>query len=262
MDFLKKHYEKILLGAVLLGLVAALVFMPFYIQSDRANMAAQLDNQVNPTVKALTNMDLTASDAAVNRQKAPYTLDLDSSNKVFNPGQWQRDQANNLIPENTTGPQAVVVTNITPLYLTLTLDSVTTNEFGARYVIGAERQSERIPSKRHRQQHYVSLGDKPNEIFGLVEAKGADPVRPDYLLLKLTDTGELIRIALGKPFQRVDGYTADFRYDLEKKVFHGRREGDIVSFGGSDYLVAGINQNEVILEDQSNQKKTSLLFAP
>ena len=35
MDFVKKHYEKILLGFVLLGLVVALVFLPFMIASDR-----------------------------------------------------------------------------------------------------------------------------------------------------------------------------------------------------------------------------------
>ena len=35
MDFVKKHYEKILLGVVLLGLVGALVFLPFMIFSDQ-----------------------------------------------------------------------------------------------------------------------------------------------------------------------------------------------------------------------------------
>jgi hypothetical protein len=168
-----------------------------------------------------------------------------------------------LIPANTrTGPHVVVVTNITPLYLILTLDSVTTNEFGVRYVISAERQAERNPSRRHRQAHYVSVGDKPNDVFGLVQAKGNDPVNPDYLLLKLTDTGELVKISLGKPYQRVDGYTADFRYDPEKKVFHDRRVGDVVSFDAVGYIVAGVNQNELILEDPTNQKKTSLPFAP
>ena len=35
MDFLKKHYEKILLSVVLLGLVGALVFMAFIIPSEQ-----------------------------------------------------------------------------------------------------------------------------------------------------------------------------------------------------------------------------------
>jgi len=264
MDFLKKHYEKILLGLVLAGLVGALVFMPFYIQSDRQKMNDLIQSIINnPSVKPLTNLDLSASEDTINRLKTAYILDLNSTNKLFNPGQWQRALDGSLIPANTrTGPQVVVVTNITPLYLILTLDSVTTNEFGVRYVIGAERQAERNPSKRHRQAHYVSAGDKPNDIFGLVEAKGNDPVNPDYLLLKLTDTGELVKVSPGKPYQRVDGYTADFRYDPEKKTFRGRRVGDVVPFDAVSYIVAGVNQNELILEDPTNQKKTSLPFAP
>ena len=34
MDFLKKHYEKVLLGVMLAGLIGVLVFMLFYIASD------------------------------------------------------------------------------------------------------------------------------------------------------------------------------------------------------------------------------------
>jgi hypothetical protein len=263
MDFLKKHYEKILLGLVLAGLIGALVFMPFYIQNDRQKMEDLIDSIIHKTPQPLANLDLSATSDAILRQKTPYVLDLDSTNKLFNPGQWQRALDNSLIPANTrTGPQVVVVTNITPLYLILNLDSVTTNEFGVRYVISVENQADKIVSKRHRQPHYVSVGDKPNDAFGLVEAKGADPANPDSLVLKLTDTGELISIAQDKPFQRVEGYSADFRYDPEKKVFHGRRVGDNISFGGADYVVAGVDQDELIIEDQSNQKKTPLPFAP
>jgi len=140
--------------------------------------------------------------------------------------------------------------------------SVTTNELGARYVIGVEKQAEKNPARRHLQSHYVSLGDKPNDTFALIEVKGADPANPDALILKLTDSGEVVSVLKDKPYRRVDAYAADFRYDPEKRTFHGRRVGDKVSFNGTDYTVVDVNQNELILEDQSNQKKTSLPFAP
>ena len=54
----------------------------------------------------------------------------------------------------------------------------------------------------------------------------------------------------------------DFRYDPEKKVFRARRAGDKVSFNGTDFIVDDVNENELILQDQSNQKKTSLPFTP
>jgi hypothetical protein len=162
---------------------------------------------------------------------------------------------------DAVGIKAVVVTNISPLYLVLTLDSVTTNELGARYVIGVEKQGEKSPAKRHKQQRYVSVGDKPNDTFALLEVKGP-PENPDALVLKMVDPVETITLSKDKPYRRVDAYAADFRYDPEKRIFHGRRIGDKVSFNGTDYVVAEVNQNELILSDQSNQKKTSLPFAP
>ncbi len=264
MDFLKKHYEKIVLGIVLAGLVGALVFLPFYIGSETQKMADLRNQYINPPVKALTNLDLTVQNTAMTRLQSDYKLDFETGNKLFNPLDWQKGldgQPIKIHTGNEVGIHAVVVTNLTPLYLVLTLDTITTNELGSRYVIGVEKQAEKSPAKRHKQQRYISLGDKPNDTFALVSVKGA-PENPDGLLVKLGDTGEIVTVAKDKPYRRVDAYAADFRYDPEKRIFHARRIGDRVSFNGTDYLVADVNQNELILSDQSNQKKTSLPFTP
>jgi hypothetical protein len=260
MDFIKKHYEKVLFCLVLAGLVGALIFMPFYIQSDKEKQEQLKTTRTNPTVNALTSLDLTVQNQAVQRLDSPYNLDLDTTNKLFNPVEWQKGP-DGLVKASQMGISAAIVTNITPLYLIITFDSVITNEFGARYVVGVEKQADKEPYKRHKQDHYISKGDKPNDTFSLQEIKGA-PENPDALVLKLVDTGDLITISRDKPFRRVDAYAADFRYDPEKKVFHGRRVGDRVSFGGTDYMVSGVNTNELILSDLSNQKKNTLPFTP
>ncbi len=260
MDFLKKHYEKILLGLVLAGLIGVLVFMLFYIAADKKAMEDRATSLIHPRVTALTNLDLSAQTSAVARQQSPYNLDFETVNKVFNPFEWQRAMDGSLIPAKKTGLQVAVVTNISPLYLIITFNSVSTNELGARYVLGVEKQAA-PPSKRFKQQHYISVGDKANDTFALDKVFGA-PENPDALQLKLVDTGELVTVSRDKPYRRVDAHSVDFRYDPEKKTFHARRIGDKVSFGGVDYLVVEVNQNELILSDQSNQKKTSLPFAP
>ncbi len=261
MQFLKKHYEKILLGAVLASLVGVLVFMLFFIAADKQAMEEHVNDIINLSVKPLPDLDLTDKNAAVTRLQSPLVMDLETGNKVFNPFEWVKTQDNLLVRKDTkTGPQMAVVANITPLYLVLTLDSVMTNELGSRYVIGVERQAATTASKRHKQQRYVSSGDK-NDAFQLIEVKGA-PENPDALFLKLLDTGEVAALTHDKPFRRVDAYSADLRYDPEKKVFHGLRIGSQVSFNGTDYQVADLNQNELDLQDQSNQKKTPLPFAP
>jgi len=262
MDFLKKHYEKILLGLMLAGLIGVLVFMLFYIAADKEDMENKRTSLTNPHVTALTNLDTTIQDSAILRLKAPYNLDFETTNKLLNPMEWQKALDNTLIPAaKKTGLQVAAVISITPLFLVISNSAVTTNELGARYVFSVERQAAPSPAKRHPTSHFISAGDKPNDTFALLEVKGP-PENPDAWVIKLEDTGDVVTITHDKPYRRVDGYAADFRYDPEKKIFHNRRIGDKVSFGGLDYVVVEVNQNELILSDQSNQKKTSLRFAP
>ncbi len=63
MDFLKKHYEKVLLGVVLLGLAVAVAFLPFKIASEKQKLEDMRNTLINPNVKPLTNLDLTLPDA-------------------------------------------------------------------------------------------------------------------------------------------------------------------------------------------------------
>jgi hypothetical protein len=261
MQFLKKNYEKILLGTVLAAMVAVLVFMLFYIEADKAEMDRRASELINLPPKPLPDLDMTNNIETMSRLQSPYNLDLETGNKVFNPFEWQLTSDKRMIRKASSVAQVAVVTNITPLYLVLSLESVATNDLGARYVIGVEKQADKSPAKRHKQQRYVSAGDKPNDTFALLEVKGA-PDNPDGLVVKLVDSNETVTITRSQPYRRVDGYMADFRYDLEKKVFQRKRVGDKVSFGGTDYIVSDINQNELILSDQSNQKKTPLPFAP
>lgn len=263
MEFIKKNYEKLLLGLVLAGLVGVLVFMFFYISADHEAMVNSSNGYIQRTAPPLADLDLSQEIAITNRLQQPYTLDFDKTNKLFNTMQWEKTADGTLIKissGNEVGPNAVVVTNIQPLYLKLTFDSTMTNEFGARYQIYVEQQAEKLAYKRRPQQHFVSVGDK-NDTFQLLSVTG-DPANPANLMVKLADTGETLKLSQGKPYKRVDGYSADFRYDPEKKVFTGKRVGDRISFGGVDYVVVEINQNALILSDQTNQRKYTLPFAP
>jgi hypothetical protein len=261
MQFLKKNYEKILLGLVLAGLIGGLVFMLFYIADDKQKMEDAVNGVINTPVKPLADLDLTTNAAAMARVQSPYSLDFETGNKLFNSFEWNKGPDGRMFKKVTNIAQVAAVTGIAPLYFVLSLDSVATNDLGARYVIAVERQAASVPAKRRKQQRYVSLGEKANDTFALLDVKGA-PENPDALIVKLVDTGETVTVTRDKPYRRVDGYLADFRYDPEKKTFKAQREGNRVSFGGADYLVFEVSSNELILSDQSNQKKTSLPFAP
>jgi len=59
MDFLKKHYEKLILGVVLIGLAVAVAVLPFFISSEKDKLNQMKANVLHPKVKPLTNLDLT-----------------------------------------------------------------------------------------------------------------------------------------------------------------------------------------------------------
>jgi len=261
MDFLKKHYEKILLSVVLLGLVGALVFMSFVIPNEQEKVRQIGEGIIRGKVVALTNLDLTKQSNVVERLKSPYLLDFDTTNKLFNPLEWQRTPEGRMIPAMGTTPQAAVVTSITPLYTALTLDSVGTNEFGARYVISVERQAAAVPVMRRKQQRYVSLDDPKKDVFTLLQVKGP-PENPDQLVLKLADTGQTVTLSKDKPFRRVDGYTVDLKFDPEQAHWNGQRIGSHLRFAGDEYTIVDIDSNTVVLSAQSNQKKWTLRFTP
>ncbi|MFZ1073531.1 MAG: hypothetical protein WAO21_08870 [Verrucomicrobiia bacterium] len=260
MDFIKKNYEKILLSVVLVGLVGALVFMAFVIPNEQEKVREIGEGIISGHVVALTNLDLTEQSNVVERLQSPYDLDLDTTNKLFNPVEWQRTMDNIMIKATGTGPQAAVVTGITPLYTEMTLDSVDTN-FGARYVISVERQAAAYPAMRRKQQRFVSMDDAKKDIFTLVQVQGP-PENPDSLVLVLADTGQSISLSKDKPFRRVDAYMADLKYDPESRSWSEQRIGGQLRFAGDDYTIVDINSNEVVLSAQSNQKKWTLRYTP
>ena len=268
MEFLKRNYEKIILSLVLLGLVGVLAFMPFVIIQDQ-NRMHDVESIVIPKVSEMAPLDLSRQQAVLERLKSPSELDFTTTNKLFNPVKWVKNKDGTIGKAAALGPNAAVVTKITPLYFSISLDSVTTNELGARYTFSIEDQTAASPGQRSPRHRYASKGDTvvdktvggKDEGFKLVDVKGP-PDNPDQLLLKLADTQTNAIVAKGKPFRRVDGYSADLKYALENLNRAGLRVGDHLSFAGDDYNVIAIGKNEVVLFAPSNQKKYPLPYAP
>jgi hypothetical protein len=257
---------------VLLGLVGALVFLPFMIASDQQKLKDMSYGVVHPKAAPLLGLDMTRETNALARLQSTYKLDFSTTNKLFNSVPWQRTPDGRLI-KNAAGNEVslAAVTKITPLYLILTLDSVETNpvetnELVARYAISMERQTSALLSQRGKKQHYASVGEKvgeKNDAF-IVRSASGSPADPGTLklIVQLTDTGESATLSKDQPFRRVDGYSADLKYDPEKRTWQGQRVGANLKFAGDDYIIVAIDQGAVILSARSNQKKTTLNYNP
>lgn len=259
MDFIKKHYEKILLGAVLLGLFVAVFFLQFMISSERESLTEARTKILGKAVKPLPSPDTTRSENVLRLLQFPFVLDFTTTNKLFNPVQWQKTLDGHLIKRGTELSMCQV-TKISPLYTIITLDSIQASDSGPRYVMGVEREAATTAAQRRKKQYYATVNNK-NDAFVIREVKGpAD--NPTELILELNDSGERALLAKEKPFKRADGYTADLKYDPERKVWINRRVGSPISFGGEDYIIVAINKNEVVLSAKSNLKKTSIPYNP
>jgi hypothetical protein len=155
MEFVKKHYEKVILSTVLLGVIGFLVFLPFVISHDHQEEQDMAQTVISPSVKPLPPLDLTRQTNALERLVSPAGFDFSTTNKLFNPVEWKKAANGDLIKiktGNEVGAGAAVVTKITPLYLVISFDSVETNGPTPRYVVGVEHQAAPNPAMRHKQQ--------------------------------------------------------------------------------------------------------------
>jgi flagellar basal body-associated protein FliL len=258
MDFLKKHYEKILLGVVLVGLAGALVYMMFKVGSEKQSIEALITSLTNPKVQALSNLDMTVSEATLKRMATPAMFDYSAPHRLFNPMAWQKKEDGHIIPQEKVGPSALQVTNITPLYLRISLDNVTLSDTNARYTIGVQKEAAVRSQDRGKKETYCAVNAK-TDTFIVKAAQGKpDDLATVKLTLELNDTGEAAVIATNKPFARVDGYMADLRYPLENRPpWLARRIGATLTFNNEDYKIVAINQDEVTLS-APNQKKWTI----
>jgi hypothetical protein len=262
MDFLKKHYEKVLLGVVLLGLAVAVVFLLLKIPSEKQKLEDMRNSLINRPVKALTNLDLALPDDMLKRMATPAMVDFSAPNKLFNPMPWQKAVDGRLIRADATnvGPNAVTITKLTPLYLKLTLDSVTPLDTGTRYVIGIEKEAALNPRDRNKTQKYCSLNTK-NETFTLRDVKAApdDPTNAT-VVLELNDSRQRVELSKEHPFRRIDGYMVDLKYAPESKTWTARRVGAELYLNGEGYNIVAITENDVVLSAKSNQKKWTVKY--
>lgn len=76
MEFLKKNYEKVLLGIVLLGATVCVALLPFIISGKRKALEEVRTTVLNRQVKELPPLSLARHDAAVARAQAPVRLNF------------------------------------------------------------------------------------------------------------------------------------------------------------------------------------------
>ncbi|HTR40976.1 MAG TPA: hypothetical protein VMH87_05120 [Pseudomonadales bacterium] len=264
MSFIKKNYEKILLGAVLLGLVVSLLLGQAIVQHDKDTLQQTMSSLIKRTPKPLDALDMSREDASFNRVQSSYQLDFETTNRLFNTMQWQRAANGRIIKiSNGTevGPRAVKVTGIKPLNFVLKFETFepASQLSPARYQVTVEHGGAVNPLERRPKKHFIALGEK-EQALSLVAVNG--PANNPVLTIQILETGEKITVTMDKPFQEVESYEADLTYPPENKHWNNQRVGAALKFYNNNYNIVVIDQNEVVISAESNQKRTTLSYQP
>lgn len=256
MQFLKAHYEKIILSVVLLGLAAAAALMPMRVSKERTTEEERQTILLPPKVKELQPVDLSTNTASLKRLEQPARVGLAGDHNLFNPVRWQKRPDGGVYRSKDAGINALVVTNITPLRLRVTFEEMAGTPENLSYGITFlnEMQSPRANPRNAR------LKQKAGSLT-IQEVKG-DPLNPSALQILIEGDKSPVTVSKDKPYERIVGYSADLRYDLENRTWKNQKKDDEISFAGETYKVVAITPNEVVLSAKSNKKQTTKEYHP
>jgi hypothetical protein len=260
MEFLRKHYEKIILSVVLLGLAVAAALLPMMVSRERSALE-ELERDIRQTPpKPLKASDLSTNELSLERLQKPSALKLAGEH---NPVQWQRRPDGTLFPIRTgkeIGAGALIIAKLSPLFLRIEFDGPTGTPENPQYRFrilreAAKRADQRVPTTRSA----PAVGSK-NDVFMVKEMKPKD--NPTEFVLELVEDKQQVAVTKEKPFSQVAGYLADLRYEPEKLSFIAKRVGDSLVFAGDTNKIVAITETNVTVRATSNDKRTTIPYKP
>jgi hypothetical protein len=270
MDFLKKHYEKVLLSIVLLGLAAAAAALPWQVSHERDRLEEirrNLTVKVKP--KPFKNLDewLTTNRTVVARLQAPLDLEFSGGHNLFNPVPWKKLPDGRMVPIRTgseIGPGAVKIAQIKELTLTVSFEGivpVTNPGDPTKYQVSVRRETENNPRPTTRA---TSLATPRNDLFELLGVQG-NTNDPAALVIKMKEDYQPVTVTKEKPFVRVVGYAADLIYPYapgkQQSIPHKKVNDSIkLEDDPETYKIVAITRSEVVLSADSNKRRTVIKY--
>jgi hypothetical protein len=255
MEFIKRHYEKIIMSVVLLCLLGVAVWLPKMIGAAQESINVQAGSE--PPSRPWKAADFSAQSNALEQLKKPVDVKLAGGtppelHNLFNPVTWKLTSSNTFQKIYVEGPDALVVKDIRPLYLTVAFDRPAGTGYYFYY--------QTLSGKKHNVYLHVKDTAKVagQPVFTLLGIKG--PAEdPTEFTIQMLDTQETISVSKTVPFQKVDGYVADLTYPPEPNLnLRNKHLGDTFNIAGETYKVIAISKNAVRVSAESNGKQTTI----
>lgn len=259
MELLKKHYEKAILSLVLLGLAVAAALLPLKVSQVREDLQNATRDTFGRKIKPLDELDMSTNVTALTRLKNPAKAGFATpGHNLFNPIRWMQRPDGTLVPDEAIGPRALVVTNISPLYLEVQYRGPRGGGENLRYEFTITRAASLKPAERRPVTRLVAPGVKM-EVFTIKDIRGPKE-DPAELVLELTDSRKTVSVSKEQPLKELAGYAADLRYEAENKTFPNQRKEQKLTLGSGTYNIVAISDNDITLEDDKTKKRTTIAW--
>ncbi|HAM70219.1 MAG TPA: hypothetical protein DCM86_01065 [Verrucomicrobiales bacterium] len=269
LELCRLNYEKVILvlSVLTLGLgVVALWFLSAKAQEEAEGLTRVYNTK---KVKAPAPVAMGTYTAALEAARNPAPISFGLPHKVFTPVKWIKTSDGRIIVDRSgksVGPEALKIDGVKALNMVVRLVSSGPDGHVIELMIEAADRAE----FRKPRPFTVKADEKiripggtarnPNQIW-LREVKGAAE-NPDSLSFEITETKERFEVTKDKAFVRADAYVADLSYPPENRQFKTLRRDAVIGFGGEEYKIVEISENEVVVSNRLNDKKTRLKRTP
>jgi hypothetical protein len=223
MDFLKKHYEKIILSVVLLGLAAVAAGLPIKVNKEKENEEARKAQLLSPTIKKFPPVDLTTNEAVLVKVKSPIHFDIAGKHNLFNPVQWLQRPNGELVKVKTGkefGIGAIDVAAINDLKMVVTYDGVvSTDPKDIKYQITVINETASSPKSS---RAFSKQGS--NAMGTLQDVRGPEDNPTEVVFMPKGETTPIV-ISKEKPFSKTIGYSAELVDRATGQKYPNMRKG-------------------------------------
>lgn len=280
MEFLKNHYEKVVLSLVLLLMAGGAVMLVL----GAGSVQQELDNFKKVVVETGGQRPDPPNrgeylSAISNAQ--PRLIDLTKGHKVFNPELWYVNTNGDLIIGTNVGVSKLFVTEIKPLRLKLEL-VISGNAERPSYLVKMTKEfmpkvTDQKPINRSISLNSTNYLDetKPVRKFNgyLVPRAISGPPDNPTVELDYHDPSrdiEKVKLTKAQPFETVVDYGAKLLYSVEniqfpsparKDINYERKDSQLV-FAGDTNIIVEITATNVVVKAISNDKPTTIPLAP
>jgi hypothetical protein len=266
MEFLKRHYEKIVLCVVLLGLAGAAVWIKMEISHvseglevptlEPRQSGRQTARKGSPSAPpTLAPANLTTDELALAQITNPPPVVLSGEHNLFNPVTWKRGTNGDYLKILKSGPDALTVTNITPLYTIISYDHPVGS--GGVYAMTYQMQTD-LSRPGHKTPEFAKQDEKVKSGLYIIRGTKGAPDDPTELELEIPATGQTVSVTTNKPYQQVDSYIADLRYEPEQKTMPRLHVDSTMKLDGELYKVIEITSNAVRVQANRTTKVTEV----